>query len=145
MELSWKNDFDLIDEVENLEDKKVLIVDDDENSRFLAELYLKKLWVEDGNIFVMKNWSDAIEEAKKQIFDIILMDIQMPGLDWIKTATEIKENSDWKIPKIIWYTADVFYKNRKWTNIMDGIIIKPARKGDFEKEIMKVLKENQSN
>lgn len=145
MDLSWANNFDIIDKVESLEDKKVLIVDDDESSRFLAELYLNRLWVEEHNIFVMKNWSDAVQEAKKQIFDIILMDLQMPDQDWIKTAIEIKENSNWKTSKIIWYTADVFYKNREWVDVMDWIIIKPARKEDFEKELFKILKETQSN
>jgi len=60
----------------SIEDKKVLIVDDDENSLLIAKILFKRHGI--NNLQVSKNGDDAINFIRKDLFDIILMDIRMP-------------------------------------------------------------------
>ncbi len=66
---------------------RILIVDDEERfvktlSRRLAERELDVAGVHSGR--------DAIEEVKKNAYDVVILDVRMPGLDGIETLQEIK-------------------------------------------------------
>lgn len=122
-----------------LEDKKILIADDDEYSWEIARIFLESLWIKKENIFVVENWNKAIELTKKEIFDLILMDISMPGLDWIETSKKIKAKYNGNSPKIIAYTANQYLKRDNGIEIMDDIMIKPIEIETFKKQILDVL------
>lgn len=70
-------------------DKFVLIVEDDlSSSYFLKEL----LAGTKADFLIVTNGNDAITECKNnQEIDLILMDIQLPGMDGYKTTKEIKK------------------------------------------------------
>ncbi|MFC1616715.1 hybrid sensor histidine kinase/response regulator [Candidatus Margulisiibacteriota bacterium] len=70
-----------------LKDKYILMCDDDVFNRMFAEMVLK------GKIkyTIVDNGYKAIEETKKQKFDLIFMDIQMPEIDGIETMKEIRK------------------------------------------------------
>ena len=75
-------------QIENL---KVLIVDDEKYNRLLLISILKKLNIkyteaEDGE--------QAINELMQNDYDIILMDIRMPRLNGIKATKKIRKLSD---------------------------------------------------
>ena len=74
----------------------LLVVDDDERIRNLLSQYL----VKEG--FIVSTASGA-EEARKKIqlikFDLIILDIMMPGDDGLTLTKEIRDNSD--IPIIL--------------------------------------------
>jgi DNA-binding response OmpR family regulator len=79
--------------------KHVLIVEDDE---FLANIYKKKFEVEGFKVSSSNNGEKGLEDAKKKIPDIILLDILMPKLDGFAVLTELKKNSQTKdIPVIL--------------------------------------------
>lgn len=69
---------------------KILLADDSEFNRFLIKEYLK-----DGNHIIVEaeNGEIAVDKAKKEKFDIILMDIQMPIMDGYTATKEIR---DWE-------------------------------------------------
>ena len=68
--------------------KKILIAEDDVISRYLLNIYLRNF---DFSVEEVGNGLDAISILKKEKFDIILMDMQMPYIDGIE-ATKIIRN-----------------------------------------------------
>jgi len=108
----------------DLKSKRVLICEDDENSRELLRIFLTKLNYEIISAF---DGIDAVEKFKEdQNIDLILLDIQMPRLDGYKTLAELRKLSSKKIP-IIAQTA--FAMTHEIEKIMDsgfdGYISKP--------------------
>lgn len=80
--------------------KRILIVDDEHTNMMLAVKMLEHLGYK-----AVGAWDgyQAIKMVAEQPFDIILMDINMPTLDGLKTAEKIIE--EYNIP-IIAVTAD---------------------------------------
>jgi len=62
--------------------KKILIVDDDQVSRALLKHYLEN----DYNLEFAEDGTNAIIKTKKRKYDLILMDIHMPGLNGYQTS-----------------------------------------------------------
>ncbi len=69
-------------------EKRILVVDDSEDNRFLIKAYLKSL---QSRIEVAVDGKQAIEAFERQEFDLILMDIQMPVLDGYAASARIRE------------------------------------------------------
>lgn len=66
----------------------ILLVDDSEFNRILVEEYLKKTGYK---ITEAENGKIAVEMAKNEQFDVILMDMQMPVMDGYAATKEIRE------------------------------------------------------
>jgi signal transduction histidine kinase/BarA-like signal transduction histidine kinase len=102
--------------------KKVLLVDDNRINVMVGKQILEKsnLAVE-----VAYDGSLAVDKAKKQEFDIILMDIQMPIMDGYTATKEIRKFNA-KIP-ILALSANVFteIKDEIEDCGMNGFIFKP--------------------
>ena len=87
--------------------KKVLIVDDNMMNRMVAEDLLEPFEME---ISTAEDGYDAIDQIKREKFDIIFMDHFMPGKDGVQTTREIRAmegNPNQNVP-IIALTADAF-------------------------------------
>lgn len=73
-----------------MKDAKILIVDDDLNICELLRLYLQK----DGfQTVVVNDGTAAIEAAKNEVPDLILLDIMLPKMDGWQVCREIRKNS----------------------------------------------------
>jgi two-component system response regulator HydG len=69
-----------------MEDKKILlIVDDDIAHRTMLRILLNWQY----EIFEADNGLSAIEEARRRNFDLILMDIRMPGISGMDALEQI--------------------------------------------------------
>lgn len=89
-----------------LENKNILVVEDNQMNALIVKRILER---KNAKISLANNGLEAIEELKirKNDYDLILMDIQMPKMDGI-TATEIiRTKLDLKVP-IVAVTANVF-------------------------------------
>ena len=62
---------------------KILLVDDNEENRFLILTYLKKFPF---TIDIAENGEIALEKMKQTTYDIVLMDIQMPIMDGLEAT-----------------------------------------------------------
>ena len=83
--------------------KKILIVDDQLEVRELVEVTLR---TEDYQILKAENGAQAVEVARAEKPDLILMDIMMPGgMDGLEATRIIKENPETKDCVIIMLTA----------------------------------------
>ncbi|MCB0761050.1 MAG: response regulator [Flavobacteriales bacterium] len=89
-------------ELTSLDGMKVLLVEDNEINQFLAVTILKR-W--NTLVETASNGLEAIEFAKKQTFDVILMDMQMPEMDGIEATRYLRAELKIQTP-IIALTAN---------------------------------------
>lgn len=67
---------------------KVLVVDDEERIRRLLKMYLER---EEYIIDEAENGDVALSKALENDYDLILLDIMMPGKDGIEVCRELRE------------------------------------------------------
>jgi two-component system, OmpR family, response regulator len=72
-----------------MNDIKVLLVDDE---RDFLETMVKRLEKRKFLIRGAENGTSALELIEQQPFDVVVLDVMMPGLDGIETLREIKKN-----------------------------------------------------
>ncbi|GAA0720896.1 hypothetical protein GCM10009430_21550 [Aquimarina litoralis] len=107
------------------EKQKALIVDDNKLNLLVANKILSK---ENFECTTIDNGFDAIELAKDNSYDIILMDINMPKLNGIGTTKRIRE-FDHKTPIIALTAVDVTQLNRQIMQAgLNDYILKPYDK-----------------
>lgn len=68
---------------------KIMVVDDSEENRDLIELLLQSHGLK---VVKMANAQSAIERQTKETFDLILMDVQMPGMDGYTAVKKLRAN-----------------------------------------------------
>jgi len=127
---------------EALENVSILVVEDNKINQMITKKILEKNKL---ICLVADNGMDAIKMVKENSFEVILMDIHMPGISGIETTIRIRE-FDKQIP-IIALTAvtidenlDEFYKAG-----FNDIIPKPFKPEDFFEKIYKTLVASKSN
>jgi len=103
--------------------KKVLVVDDEENVRHLVRSILGK----DNIVLEAKDGQAAVDMARSQEPDFILMDIMMPNMDGYTACHIIKNNPVTKTIPVVMLTALSQELNVKLGQEMgaDGYITKP--------------------
>ncbi|HEY9865251.1 MAG TPA: chemotaxis protein CheB [Candidatus Obscuribacterales bacterium] len=116
---------------------KILIADDDPINQEFG-LLLLKLFNYDADI--ANNGLEVLELLKKQSYDIILMDMQMPEMDGLTTTKIIRESSQTQ-PWIIAVTANALERDRqRCLEIgMNDYLSKPIMIEDFNNAIFKYL------
>ena len=129
------------EEVKNIDhsllvNKRILVVEDNKINQLITRKILEK-----NNIIcdVADNGDTAIEKVKKETFDLILMDIHMPGISGIEATRIIRKfNSDIPIIALTAVTLDdnldEFYKNG-----FNDIIPKPYKTEEFFTKLHKAL------
>ena len=83
---------------------KILVVDDVEANR-LSLKYLLEEYFENLSIILANNGEDALRIAFKDEIDLIILDVQMPGIDGFETAKYLRSNTKTKNIPIIFLTA----------------------------------------
>ena len=83
---------------------KVLIIDDSPTERHVMQGYL----IEAGHeVFQIDSGDKGVEEAKRLLPDIILMDVVMPGLNGFQATRQIKRTPETSnIPVLMCTTKD---------------------------------------
>ena len=119
--------------------KKILIVDDDEVSLKNSLKVLNKFDV----IIETVMWGQECLEKirRKEKYNLILLDEDMPKLNGIKTFEKLKEEDHFDIPVVLMIESKhMEYKNRYIENGFAGCIEKPIKKNDI-KDILKEIEE----
>ncbi|UYW01652.1 response regulator [Flavobacterium agricola] len=119
-----------------LHNKHVLIVEDNKINQMITEKMLSK---KEMTYETVENGNDAITVAQKNTFDLILMDIHLPGINGTIAAEEIRKFNT-TVP-IIALTAISLNENREALLAfgMDEVITKPFQSEKFYQTISQVL------
>jgi len=96
-----------------MENAKILIVDDEECMVGVFRRMLSKKGFKSENIVSVENGEDAITIAEKSDFDIILMDIKMPGIGGLEALSAIRTMKKYKDVPILAVTGLTLSKDRK--------------------------------
>ncbi|NPC93114.1 response regulator transcription factor [Bacillus sp. WMMC1349] len=92
--------------MEQTKETKILVVDDEARIRRLLKMYLER---EHYTIEEAENGDEAIDKALGSDYDLILLDLMMPGTDGIEVCRQIREK---KAIPIIMLTAKGEEANR---------------------------------
>lgn len=120
---------------------RILVVDDVEKNTELVRLLLENLGHTVSTAF---NGEEAVKKVTAGSFDLVLMDVQMPGLDGRQATKVIRmheaEENLSKVP-ILALTASVFEedKNSAKDSGMDGFVSKPVDLEQMLAEMARVL------
>ena len=114
--------------------KKILVVEDNEKNMYLISFILKKKGHE---VIEAKSGGEGVELAIKEKLDLILMDIQLPGIDGLEATRRIRNSkANGKIPIIALTSyAMVGDRERALKAGCTGYIEKPINPETFIAEI----------
>jgi len=113
---------------------KILVVDDEENIRIL---FKEELEDEGYTVDVAANGEEAIAKVKKNHFDLIVLDIKMPGMDGITALNEIKNMN--KNQPVILCSAYGEFKQDFSSWVSDAYVVKSADLQELKQTIKKIL------
>lgn len=114
--------------VEFLANKKILLVEDNKINQMITQKMLEKKKI---SCVIIDNGEDAIEHAKKTSYDLILMDVHLPGINGTEATAAIRK-FDSKTP-IIALTAISLNENKEMllSYGMNQVITKPFEPEHF--------------
>lgn len=92
------------------ENKKVLVVDDEPDVLALLTLMLKS---QGYNVITAIDGQEALEKARKEAPDLILLDVMLPKMDGYKVARMLKFDENFSHIPIILLTAKIQEKDRQ--------------------------------
>lgn len=121
---------------ENFEKKQILCVEDVEINRRIIVQYLKKWWnmVPDE----AENGEQALEMTHRKKYDLILMDLRMPGMDGYKASKEIRKIHGYNDVPILAFTAEI-KSDPKHSGLFNDTIFKPFKPENLKYKIQKHL------
>lgn len=118
---------------------KILIVEDDINN---LELFSDIINIAGYECIYALNGEEALGIAKREKPDLILLDIQLPGLDGIEVKRFLKSSDETKDIKVIALTAYAMKGDKEMflNEGFDGYISKPVKMKEFLEAIDNYIK-----
>ncbi len=115
--------------------KKILIVDDEEGIRLL---YKEELEDEGFEVNLVSSGEDALKTLEEEVFNLVLLDIKMSGMDGIEVLRKIKER--WKGLPVILCSAYHHYKQDFGTWASDAYVVKSSDLSELKETIKDILR-----
>lgn len=114
----------------------ILLVEDKQVNQKVIGLMLQSL----GHFHkIANNGQEALDKYESGVFDLILMDVQMPVMDGVSATRELKSRHE-ALPPIVGLSANAFEGDReKYMQLgMDDYITKPVKSDDFIRLIQRL-------
>jgi two-component system cell cycle response regulator DivK len=117
---------------------KALLVEDNENNRYLAQFLLER---EGFAVTVAVDGKQALEAARLDKPDLVLMDIQMPEMDGYQTAERFKSEPTLMDIPLVGVSSFVMPGDRERALQVGfvGYIEKPINPDTFAREVARFL------
>ncbi len=129
------NFFKDVNEIE-LSSIKILVVEDNKINQMITKKILNKMKL---NCDIVDNGEDAVDKVKTEDYDVVLMDIHMPGISGIE-ATKMIRIFDKEITIFALTAVTLEDKMQEFDEAgFDDIISKPFKQEDFEKKLFNEL------
>ncbi len=113
---------------------RVLIVDDDDNQRLLY----REVFEDDGfEVIEAGDGREALARIQRDPPDVVILDINMPGLDGLQTLTRIHDLNR-GLPVIL-HSAYAAYKDQFISWIADAYVTKSSNPDDLTQAVHAVL------
>lgn len=123
----------------NVSDWNVLIVDDEPDNRGVVELVFQFY---NAKVRAASSGEECLRLLHQERPTLLLIDIQMPGMDGYELFRKVRENADWQDIQIVAVTA--YAKPEDQQRIMaagfDGYIGKPVSVVSLIDELEQVIK-----
>jgi DNA-binding response OmpR family regulator len=123
---------------------KILVVDDSITIQKIVAMAFEK---EDAAVEGIGNGSDALVKLKKFKPDIVLADVNMPGLNGFELSKKIKESSEFDSVSVLLLTSDFedFDEDQFRDSLADDHITKPFKSEDIVRRVMGLLNGTQGS
>jgi len=129
---------------ERLQDVSILLIDDDSVNRLLCKTILDKY---NCNLDIANNGAEAIQKAKENKYDVVLLDIHLPDINGIEVAKYIRKKLKDNDTKIVAVTAAImkneiekYYKAK-----INDFLTKPYKEIHLYNKICEVLQLKRGN
>jgi len=120
---------------------RLALVDDDAEIRSLLRAYVQRYNTEYGtsiSTYDFTRGSDLLHNYERGVFDVIFLDIEMPGINGMETATQIRRIDD--AVALVFDTHLAQFAVQGYEVQASDYIIKPLSYFDFAMKITRILK-----
>ena len=120
---------------------RLALVDDDAEIRSLLRAYVQRYNTEYGtaiSTYDFTRGSDLLHNYERGVFDVIFLDIEMPGINGMETATQIRRIDD--AVALVFVTHLAQFAVQGYEVQASDYIIKPLSYFDFAMKITRILK-----
>ena len=127
---------------DNKDKKKVLIVDDEEDQIQVIMHILRDIY----SVVGVTSGKEAIEKLENGIYDLIVCDVKMPGIDGAGVYEWLREHRPFMTNKILFSTGDTLGPKAEKiiSRIGDNYIIKPYNVEELIKKVESILSQDEN-
>jgi CheY-like chemotaxis protein len=113
---------------------RILVVEDNEMN---MELAVDLLELQGYEVLAAKTGQEALEICGREELDLILMDVQLPGMDGLTVTDKLKENPTTRHIPVVALTAHAMKgdEERMLSRGCEGYIAKPIDTREFPKAV----------
>jgi len=116
--------------------KTILVVDDEEH---ILKLYQKVLTDDGFQVKLAKSGEQAVQMAKEEEVDLVVLDIKMEGLSGLETLAELRKNR--RNMPIILNSAYSTYKSDFQSWLADAYLVKSSNVEELRLKVHELLQE----
>ena len=118
--------------------RKILVIEDNEQNMYLTTFLLEK---HDFQVFQARSGPQGIEMARQEQPDLILLDIQLPGMDGYQVAQLLNQEQELQLIPIVAVTSFAMAGDRETILAAgcNGYLEKPINPKTFVAEISAFL------
>jgi signal transduction histidine kinase/CheY-like chemotaxis protein len=120
----------------NIYPLKILVAEDNDINQRIVRMIFEKIGY---LVTVVSDGKEVVDILRRESFDLIFMDIQMPNMDGFETTASIRFNSNILQPVIIAMTASAMAGDKQncLSGGMDDYVSKPIKLDDIREVITK--------
>ena len=118
---------------------RALVVDDDPVNLRVIDMMLKRLGLE---TVLVNNGHEAVDLATRETWDLVFMDLRMPGIDGLESTRRIRLRLDGRPLRIVALTANAMPEDREVCLAagMDDFITKPVKFNELSAQLERWLR-----